>query len=417
MSAIAKIEVSVVPTEGGTLIEDETHPAPTGGRSATTREEAIIVTADDVAWVLANPVLAMSGSRGYGRMWIIRNIEGVGLDMRVEVDVKPVMLLDVDGVINAITKKPATFAWPRASWRTGKAVCDDFSWPINWAVDVVDFLIGVHEQDRAEIRWHTTWQHDAQNLANLVGLPTFPIAEAPEAPVSGIPNGVLEVARMRDGLPRWWKYGAARRVVIEERRPLVWVDDDITSELTRRTCDNLANIGPVHYISPDPTTGLIPRNLSEIDAFLSLARDGAESTHPIRRSASEEDQNQNRRHGHHGDRHGRCHRRRLRGGRDLQSGHVPAVRLPLNRRPRTATPKTSSTARTTADSSARSRSRPLRRVGTQDGSDTPMTVHWHDDEVEWCPCDEPSPRRDPRSGTTPTTTPTHSRRAAFRRVK
>ena len=68
-------------------------------------------------------------------------------------------------------------------------------------MDVVDFLIGVHEQDRAEIRWHTTWQHDAQNLANLVGLPTFPIAEAPEAPVSGIPNGVLEVARMRDGLP------------------------------------------------------------------------------------------------------------------------------------------------------------------------------------------------------------------------
>ena len=25
---------------------------------------------------------------------------------------------------------------------------------------------------------------------------------------------------------------------------------------------------PGHYISPDPTTGLIPRNLSEIDAFL-----------------------------------------------------------------------------------------------------------------------------------------------------
>ena len=119
---IAKIEVSVVPTEGGTLIEDEDSPSTYWRAIRNDTREAIIVTADDVAWVLANPVLAMSGSRGYGRMWIIRNIEGVGLDMRVEVDVKPVMLLDVDGVINAITKKPATFAWPRASWRTGKAV-------------------------------------------------------------------------------------------------------------------------------------------------------------------------------------------------------------------------------------------------------------------------------------------------------
>ena len=180
----------------------------------------------------------------------------------------PVMLLDIDGVINAITKKMPT-AWPRSLWRTGQAVGDGRTWPITWSVDVIDFLTGVHEEGRAEIRWHTTWQHDAQNLADLVGLPKFPIADAPEAPRDGVPNGELTAARMRDGLPAWWKYGAARRVVIEERRPLVWVDDDITMELSRRTRDNLANIGPVRYISPDSTTGLIPRNLGEIDAFLS----------------------------------------------------------------------------------------------------------------------------------------------------
>jgi hypothetical protein len=75
---------------------------------------------------------------------------------------------------------------------------------------VVNFLTGVHEEGRAEIRWHTTWQHDAQNLADLVGLPKFPVADAPEAPRDGVPNGELTAARMRDGLPAWWKYGAAR---------------------------------------------------------------------------------------------------------------------------------------------------------------------------------------------------------------
>ena len=181
----------------------------------------------------------------------------------------PVMLLDVDGVINAITKKPPTFAWPRGAWRTGKAIAHGEPWPITWSTRVINFLTGVHEEGRAEIRWHTTWQHDAQNLADLVGLPKFPVAEAPEVPRDNVPNGELIAARMRDGLPGWWKYGAARRVVIEEQRPLIWVDDDITRELTRRTRDNLANIGQVRYISPDSTTGLIPRHLSEIDAFLS----------------------------------------------------------------------------------------------------------------------------------------------------
>jgi hypothetical protein len=178
------------------------------------------------------------------------------------------MLLDIDGVINAVTKRTPTFAWPRGAWRTGNAVADGSPWPITWSTRVVNFLTGVHKEGRAEIRWHTTWQHDAQNLADLVGLPTFAIADAPEAPAYGVPNGELMAARMRDGLPAWWKYGAARRVVIEEWRPLIWVDDDITSELTRRTRDNLASIGPVRYISPDNATGLIPRHLQEIDELL-----------------------------------------------------------------------------------------------------------------------------------------------------
>lgn len=188
----------------------------------------------------------------------------------------PVMLLDIDGVINAITKKSPTFVWPRESWHSGWALSEDREWPIMWSVDVIEFLTRVHVEGRADIRWHTTWQHDAKNLADLVGLPAFPIADAPEAPKDDVPNGELIAARMRDGLPAWWKYGAARRVVIEERRPLVWVDDDITHELPRRVRDAMARLGPVLFISPDQATGLIPRHLREIDTFLSATHDPKE---------------------------------------------------------------------------------------------------------------------------------------------
>lgn len=180
----------------------------------------------------------------------------------------PVMLLDIDGVINAYTRKPNRSIWPARSWRAGSAYCDPNPWPIMWSVDVVKFLTEVHESGRAEIRWHTTWQHEAKNLADLVGLPDFPVALAPEAPRGDLINGELIAARIRDGLPAWWKYGAARRVIIEERRPLMWVDDDITHELTRRERDAMWMMGPVRFISPDRTTGLIPRHLREIDTFL-----------------------------------------------------------------------------------------------------------------------------------------------------
>ncbi len=180
----------------------------------------------------------------------------------------PVMLLDIDGVINAITKKINPAIWPRAAWSTGRASAGDREWPITWSHGVVEFLTRIHTEGRAEIRWHTTWQHDAQNLADLVGLPAFPVADAPECPREDILNGELIAARIRDGLPAWWKYGAARRVVIDERRPLIWADDDITRELTRRERDAMALMGPVCFVSPDQTTGLIPRHLREIKTFL-----------------------------------------------------------------------------------------------------------------------------------------------------
>ena len=80
----------------------------------------------------------------------------------------PVWLLDIDGVLNAAAKKPDRNVWPAADWIEGRAhEAGGAAWRILAARPVVDFIRGVHEEGRAEIRWHTTWQHDAAAVAKL----------------------------------------------------------------------------------------------------------------------------------------------------------------------------------------------------------------------------------------------------------
>ena len=89
MSAIAKIEVTVLPAEGCTLIGAAECATTFWTARHNETGEQITVTADDVAWVLTRPLSVMFGDaeeRGYGRLWTIKGAEGLGLEMRVEVD-------------------------------------------------------------------------------------------------------------------------------------------------------------------------------------------------------------------------------------------------------------------------------------------------------------------------------------------
>lgn len=180
---------------------------------------------------------------------------------------KPVWLLDIDGVVNAIGKGDPS-VWPKPQWRHGKAECDGQEWPITWAVPVVDFIRTVHESGRAEIRWHTTWQHEACNLAALVGLPEFAVADAPE--FDDQPGHAARA--IAAGRPKWWKLPAAERVVRDEGRPLIWTDDDITWDLGRRydVDTELRAFAPALLIAPDKHTGLTPKRLRMIGDFLDI---------------------------------------------------------------------------------------------------------------------------------------------------
>lgn len=184
----------------------------------------------------------------------------------------PVWLLDVDGVVNSLSKKPDGAIWPKSQWSTGMAQGEDREWPILWAHPVVEFIRMVHESGRAEVRWHTTWQHHATAVEDLVGLPKLAVADAPEEG-----NQAQYAARaILDGLPIWWKLPAAIRVVRDEQRPLIWTDDDISSELhdRRYDFDNLRKHAPLLTISPNRYTGLTPKHLRQIASWLTDLESG-----------------------------------------------------------------------------------------------------------------------------------------------
>jgi hypothetical protein len=175
----------------------------------------------------------------------------------------PVWLLDIDGVLNAASRKPPGFVWPRDQWIQDRATVGRHSLPILAARPVVDFIRQVHEQGRAEIRWHSTWQHDAKAVADLLDLPDFPVQEAPEWPDSA-----------HDEV--WWKLPAVQRVArdgwqpeFRQSRALVWTDDDAYGiDLPERDVAALRSTCPLLLVVPQARLGLTPKHLREIDAFL-----------------------------------------------------------------------------------------------------------------------------------------------------
>jgi hypothetical protein len=167
----------------------------------------------------------------------------------------PVWLLDIDGVINALSSRPSTRDWPVGGWREVEAEsAHGLRWPILAAQPVLDFIALVHDTGRAEIRWHTTWQEFANNVSRSLGLPEFAVQPAPEFDE---PLGFT-----------WWKLPAAHRVLVEEGRRLVWTDDDAVSELSRAELRHLKTLGQALLLCPDTMTGLRQRHLKRIDGFL-----------------------------------------------------------------------------------------------------------------------------------------------------
>ncbi len=184
----------------------------------------------------------------------------------------PLLLLDVDGVLNALSDGAAhPGTWPR--WERGRATADGTAWPIRWAPDVVERLRTWHEQGALELQWLTTWGHEANlELRRLLDLPELVVAgtydeadRRPGAPEdAGAAHASVAPAAPDPLSGRWWKYDVVQRVLREHPgRRVVWVDDELHDPRLsfRRWADEHPDVVPV---GPDPRTGLSPDDLETV---------------------------------------------------------------------------------------------------------------------------------------------------------
>jgi hypothetical protein len=140
------------------------------------------------------------------------------------------------------------------------------SYPILAAQPVLDFIRDVAASGAADVRWHTTWRHDAVvHLAPALGLPALALEDAPEFDAARHgPSGYLGAYTGW----RWWKLPAARRA-IAAGRVLVWTDDDLARTSVRgEIAEEPIPADTTLLIAPRPDVGLTPRHLRTIAAFL-----------------------------------------------------------------------------------------------------------------------------------------------------
>ncbi len=165
----------------------------------------------------------------------------------------PILLLDVDGVLNAARLDPPE------GWRQG--TFNGFL--LSWDPTITARLRALHESGRVEIQWLTTWTTDADRLlAEPMGLPR---GLTTHARTDAAPTGF---AGRLGGRPSSSKLAAAREVAeAEPDRRIVWVDDDL-AEQAADTGDWLAANPHVLVVAPDLFVGLTHEQLDAIEAWL-----------------------------------------------------------------------------------------------------------------------------------------------------
>ncbi|GAA2537509.1 hypothetical protein GCM10010435_00660 [Winogradskya consettensis] len=159
-----------------------------------------------------------------------------------------VLLLDVDGVVNAF--RAGWYAAPRIVQVYSTA--DAYDYRIRYEPALIDWLRRLHESGRAEVTWCSTWCSDAAALGDALGLRGLPRAFT--EPVTG------EEASLA-------KFTAAQDVITSGRR-LVWVDD-VEVHTYAGKCAPWTATGRALLVGPNPSRGLRTRDLRRIESFLS----------------------------------------------------------------------------------------------------------------------------------------------------
>jgi len=159
----------------------------------------------------------------------------------------PVLLLDVDGVINV--SRPGWQDKDAAAQLSLAFCCIPFPLPMRWSPALLQGLAALHHDGLAEIRWCTTWCPHIDLLYTIWALPPWPVSWT-EHHVGGRVDSV--------------KLASARQVMAEGR-PLIWVDDEAIP--SAKVLRSSGMTGDMLLIRPNGRTGLTPGHLRKITEF------------------------------------------------------------------------------------------------------------------------------------------------------
>lgn len=154
------------------------------------------------------PSSCMKLAKRYRRVTAASTVRANRLHNGAMIADQPVWLLDVDGVINA--NRPGWGAPPRREsvW----SPTDRQSYLLRWAPALIDRIRDLHARGAVEVRWCTTWCHEASILENLWRLPVLARA--------------ITVSPMPRGSDCWPHKIAAAQAVLDAGRRLIWTDDE-----------------------------------------------------------------------------------------------------------------------------------------------------------------------------------------------
>lgn len=162
---------------------------------------------------------------------------------------RPILFLDVDGVLNPFAAKPERRP---DGYETHRITPAAWAKPLRvWLnPEHGPMLLDLAERTGIELVWATTWEHQANEfIGPRIGLPALPVVEFGTA--------LHTVA---------WKWSAVAEYAAG--RPFAWFDDDFTNQQHLRLGFDLARRNmPTRLHRIDPAVGILQRDLDAVEKW------------------------------------------------------------------------------------------------------------------------------------------------------